>query len=81
MVNRTRPLVNESGFYSLVMGSEVPGAKQFQRWVTHEVLPALRKTGDGFPMSASSPADPVNQFACRRTSLGERVNRAEMITS
>lgn len=37
--------VTEPGFYKLVMRSRKPEAKAFQRWVTHEVLPALRKTG------------------------------------
>ena len=38
-------MVSEPGFYKLVMRSRKPEAKQFQRWVTHEVLPAIRKTG------------------------------------
>lgn len=37
--------VNESGLYSLVLGSKLPNAKEFKRWVTSEVLPAIRKTG------------------------------------
>ena len=35
--------VNESGLYSLVLGSRKPEAKSFKRWVTHEVLPAIRR--------------------------------------
>ncbi|MCI8539519.1 MAG: hypothetical protein HFF18_12835 [Oscillospiraceae bacterium] len=38
-------LINESGFYSLVLSSKLPGAKKFKRWVTSEVLPAIRKNG------------------------------------
>ncbi len=38
-------VVNEPGLYSLVLGSRKPEAKRFKRWVTHEVLPAIRKTG------------------------------------
>lgn len=38
-------LVNESGLYALIFGSRRPEAKRFKRWVTHEVLPAIRKTG------------------------------------
>lgn len=38
-------LVSEPGFYKLVMRSRKPEAKAFQRWVTHEVLPALRRDG------------------------------------
>lgn len=37
--------INESGLYALVFGSKLPSAKKFKRWVTSEVLPALRKTG------------------------------------
>ena len=38
-------VVNESGLYSLVLGSRKPEAKQFKRWITHEVIPTIRKTG------------------------------------
>jgi prophage antirepressor-like protein len=37
--------VNEPGLYSLVLGSRKPEAKAFKRWVTHDVLPAIRRTG------------------------------------
>ena len=37
--------VNESGLYSLVLGSRKPEAKEFKRWVTHEVIPSIRKHG------------------------------------
>ena len=43
--NRNTPIINESGLYSLVLSSKLPSAKKFKRWVTSEVLPALRKTG------------------------------------
>lgn len=38
-------IINESGLYSLVLSSKLPGAKKFRRWVTAEVLPAIRKHG------------------------------------
>jgi len=38
-------VVNESGLYNLIFTSRKPAAKRFRRWVTHEVLPAIRKTG------------------------------------
>ena len=38
-------LINESGLYSLILSSKLPQAKAFKRWVTSEVLPAIRKTG------------------------------------
>jgi prophage antirepressor-like protein len=37
--------INESGVFSLIIRSNLPQAKDFKRWVTHEVLPAIRKTG------------------------------------
>lgn len=37
--------VNEFGLYSLILGSRKPEAKQFKRWVTHEVIPSIRRTG------------------------------------
>lgn len=42
---REMTVINESGLYSLVLSSKLPSAKKFKRWVTSEVLPALRKTG------------------------------------
>ena len=38
-------VINESGFYSLVLGSKLPNAKKFKKWVTSEVLPSIRKHG------------------------------------
>lgn len=43
--NRNMTIINESGLYCLVLSSKLPSAKKFKRWVTSEVLPALRKTG------------------------------------
>ena len=39
------PIINESGMYSLILGSKLDGAKRFKRWVTSEVLPSIRKLG------------------------------------
>ena len=41
-------LINESGFYSLVLSSKLPAAKRFKRWITSEVLPSIRKNGAYF---------------------------------
>lgn len=38
-------VINESGLYSLILGSKLPQAKEFKHWVTSEVLPAIRKHG------------------------------------
>lgn len=42
-------LINESGLYSLILSSKMPNARRFKRWVTSEVLPAIRKTGGYIP--------------------------------
>lgn len=42
---RDATVVNESGMYSLVLGSKLPTAKKFRRWVTSEVIPSIRKHG------------------------------------
>ena len=42
---REMTIINESGLYSLVLRSQLPTAKKFKRWVTSEVLPAIRKSG------------------------------------
>ena len=41
-------IINESGLYSLILSSKLPTAKKFKRWVTSEVLPAIRKYGGYF---------------------------------
>lgn len=43
--NPNAAIVNESGLYSLVLGSRKPEAKAFKRWITHEVIPSIRKNG------------------------------------
>ena len=43
--NRNMTVINESGFYALVLSSKLPRAKEFKRWVTSEVLPTIRKHG------------------------------------
>ena len=53
--NRGLTLINESGLYSLVLSSKLPGAKKFRRWVTSEVLPSIRKTG-GYNLPKDYPS-------------------------
>ena len=50
-------LINESGLYSLILSSKLPTAKKFKRWVTSEVLPAIRKTGSYKTPKQSSDRD------------------------
>ena len=47
-------VINESGLYSLILGSRKPEAKRFKKWVTSEVLPAIRKTGQ-YTAPAATP--------------------------
>ncbi|MBR6779744.1 MAG: Bro-N domain-containing protein, partial [Clostridia bacterium] len=39
------PIINESGLYSLILSSKLPEAKAFKRWITHEVIPSIRRNG------------------------------------
>ncbi len=49
---REQTIINESGLYALILSSKLPTAKKFKRWVTHEVLPSIRKTGTyGIPQN------------------------------
>ena len=43
--NPQKTVVNEPGLYTLILGSRKPEAKAFKRWITHEVIPSIRKTG------------------------------------
>ena len=54
-------IINESGLYSLILTSRKPEAKKFKKWVTSEVLPAIRKTGR-YEQAAPAPA-PVPKSA------------------
>lgn len=47
--------VNEPGLYSLVLGSRKPEARLFKRWITHEVIPSIRKTG-GYNLPRDYPS-------------------------
>lgn len=52
-------VINESGLYSLILSSKLPQAKQFKRWVTSEVLPAIRRTG-AYAVPTPNPPCPVS---------------------
>jgi len=53
----TAVIINESGLYSLIFSSKLPGAEKFTHWVTSEVLPSIRKTGMYVPNPTASPYD------------------------
>lgn len=54
--NQKTPIINESGLYSLIFSSKMEKAKEFKRWVTSEVLPAIRKDG-GYMMASKGESD------------------------
>lgn len=68
-------VINESGVYSLVFGSKLPEAKKFKRWVTSEVLPALRKTG-GYQIP-KEPMEALKLMFEIQTTDNERINAVE----
>lgn len=67
-------LVNESGLYSLVLSSKLPTAKEFKRWVTHDVLPQIRRTGGYIP---TSDADDDMTILAKAVMIGQRTMEAQ----
>lgn len=69
-------IINESGLYSLILSSKLPSAKKFKRWVTSEVLPAIRKTGHyeapGYAPKATSIGEVVNLIKITRQTMKEQ---------
>ena len=81
-------LINESGFYSLVLSSKLPTAKKFKRWVTAEILPTIRKTGgyvanedvfvETYLPFADEPIKQLFRIQCRVINqLNERIRKNE----
>lgn len=58
--------VNESGLYALIFGSKLESAKRFKRWVTSEVLPAIRKNGHYEVATASNTLSSEEQYEIRK---------------
>ena len=56
-------IINESGLYALIFGSKLESAKRFKHWVTHEVLPAIRKTGSYSIIPKASDGTPTSPLA------------------
>lgn len=65
---RAPRIINEPGFYKLVLKSRKPEAKAFQRWVTHEVLPSIRKKGGYI---AAAPDETPEQIMARAVLLAQ----------
>lgn len=69
-------IINESGLYSLIFGSKLDSAKKFKRWVTSEVLPAIRKSGHyeapGYAPKATSIGEVVNLIKITKQTMKEQ---------
>lgn len=74
--NREMYVINESGLYSLILSSKLPAAKQFKRWVTSEVLPALRKTGQYQIVPEPEPG----QEATRGLTTDDYITAAQIVS-
>lgn len=61
MSNYGATIINESGLYSLILSSKLPAAQKFKRWVTNEVLPAIRKTGSYLVNQNQKPQSNLEQ--------------------
>lgn len=74
-------IINESGLYSLILSSKMPKAKEFKRWVTSEVIPAIRKTGKYEAMAQAVPVDdePATDFT--QLEFDQRIRIAAIIAS
>lgn len=68
--NQEITTVNEYGLYNLVLSSRKPEAKAFKRWITHDVIPAIRKTG-----SYSKQLSPLEILAAQSQALVEQERR------
>ncbi|MDR3959240.1 phage antirepressor [Bifidobacterium sp.] len=67
-------IISEPGLYKLIMRSRKPEAKEFQRWVTHEVLPQIRKTGGYIP---TSETDDDMTILAKAVMIGQRTMEAQ----
>ena len=74
---QTPTVINESGLYSLVLSSKLPGAKHFRRWVTSEVLPTLRRQGTYTMQPPKSAMEMLRLQSQAMFELDERVNVLE----
>ena len=75
--NPEMTVINESGLYSLVLSSKLPDAKKFRRWVTSEVLPAIRRNG-GYIAGQESLSDMeimAKALLLARKTIAERAAR------
>ena len=75
--NRNFSIVNEFGLYNLVLSSRKKEAKEFQRWVTHEVIPAIRKTGSYQIPISTDPMDALRLMFQATEQTQEKVREVD----
>lgn len=74
-------VINESGMYSLIFGSKLESAKRFKHWVTHDVLPALRKTGR-YSVKQDSDIDAIiNGLVAAQRVIRQKNNEIRLLQS
>ena len=74
-------IINESGLYSLILSSKLPEAKKFKRWVTSEVLPALRKTGKYALPDTPEPSALPDPSTVRLLTPDDYINAARILST
>lgn len=74
-------IINESGLYSLILSSKLPTAKAFKRWITHDVIPAIRKTGgymtDALAQKVQADPDELQRFVRAFIKEKDRADKLE----
>lgn len=70
-------LINESGLYSLILSSKLPNAKRFKHWVTSEVLPSIRKTGQYQMPNLSKEMQAIVLLDTRTVQMEQRMDKLE----
>lgn len=70
-------IISESGLYTLIFGSKLESAKRFKRWVTSEVLPALRKTGSYEMSNMSTEMKAILMIDQKQVKMEQRMDRLE----
>ena len=75
--SREMYIINESGLYSLILSSKLKSAKRFKHWVTSEVLPSIRKTGQYQMPNLSKEMQAIVLLDTRTVQMQERLDKLE----
>lgn len=71
-------IINEPGLYNVILRSDKPEAKDFKRWVTHEVLPSIRRTGS-YALPQAQPLTPAQLIAAQAQLLVDMEKRMDEV--